>query len=163
MTHFKIIGIRPLSPSFANEHPLYAYKAQAIQKALWEKNEWHYFYHGYTIGENNEYIELTREALYDFSLYDTDSLKVSVCAIVGKNGSGKSTIVDLLIRMINNLSAVLLGEKFNFAAAEHLHFIDHVYAELAIRIKNSIYVLEERGRVIKLYKYLKTRTSGKRF
>ena len=163
MTHFKIIGIRPLSPSFANEHPLYAYKAQAIQKALWEKNEWHYFYHGYTFGENNEYIELTREALYDFSLYDTDSLKVSVCAIVGKNGSGKSTIVDLLIRMINNLSAVLLGEKFNFAAAEHLHFIDHVYAELAIRIKNSIYVLEERGRVIKLHKYLKTRTSGKRF
>ena len=56
-------------------------------------------------------------------------MKVSVCAIVGKNGSGKSSTVDLLIRMINNLSAVLLGEKFNFAAAEHLHFIDYVYAD----------------------------------
>lgn len=103
------------------------------------------------------------EALRDFSFYDTDGMKVSVCAIVGKNGSGKSSTVDLLIRTINNLSAVLLGEKFNFAAAEHLHFIDHVYAELASRIGNAIYVLEERGRRIALRKYMRSRASGYRF
>lgn len=90
------------------------------------------------------------EVLRDFSFYDTDGMKVSVCAIVCKNGSGKSSTVDLLIRMINNLSAVLLGEKFNFATAEHLHFIDNVYAELAFRIGNAIYVLEESGRRIVL-------------
>lgn len=162
MTHFKIIGIRPLMPEYAEASPELEY-VKAIQKGLWGKNQWHYFYQGYTIDEDNESIELTNEAYYDFSFYDTGNLKVSVSAIVGKNGSGKSSIVDLLIRMVNNLSATLLGERFNFAAAEHLHFIDYVYAELAIRIRNSIYVLEERGREIKLHKYLRKRVSGKRF
>lgn len=65
--------------------------------------------------------------------------------------------------MINNLSAALLGEKFNFSAAEHLHFIDHVYAEMAFRIDNAIYILEERGRKIVLKKFMRKRVTGLRF
>lgn len=163
MTHFNIIGIRPLMPKLSEESPVRADKAQAIQKALWDKNVWHYFYHGYTIADDHSFVDTTQEASKDYSLYDTESLKVSICAIVGKNGSGKSSIVDLLIRLINNLSAVLLGEEFNFATAEHLHFIDHVYAELAFRIGNSIYVLEERGRYITLHKFNRKQNSGNRF
>ena len=163
MNHFSIIGIRPLMPSIRDCNPVYADKAEAIQKALWGKNEWLYFYKGYSVADDGSFVEVSMEALRDFSFYDTDGMKVSVCAIVGKNGSGKSSTVDLLIRMINNLSAVLLGEKFNFAAAEHLHFIDHVYAELAFRIGNAIYVLEERGRRIVLHKYMRNRASGYRF
>lgn len=163
MNHFCIIGIQPLIPSFSEEFPVYCNKAQAIQKALWEKNTWHMFYQGYSIQEDLSFIEVTKESLRDFSLYDTENLKVSVCAIVGKNGSGKSSIVDLLIRMINNLSAALLGESFNFAAAEHLHFIDHVYARLAFRINNTIYILEESGRVIKLHKFRRNINSGKKY
>lgn len=163
MTHFNIIGIRPLTPNLSEEMPVRADKAQAIQKALWNKNGWHYFYHGYTIADDHSFVDITQNASKDYSLYDTGNLKVSICAIVGKNGSGKSSIVDLLIRLINNLSAVLLGEEFNFAAAEHLHFIDHVYAELAFRIGNSIYVLEERGRYITLYKFNRKKGSGNRF
>ena len=49
--------------------------------------------------------------------------------------------------MINNLSAALLGESFNFAAAEHLHFIDHVYARLATNKRIS-------EQLIKLYDLL---------
>lgn len=163
MNHFSIIGIRPLMPSIRDGNPVYADKAEAIQKALWGKNEWLYFYKGYSVADDGSFVEVSMEALRDFSFYDTDGMKVSVCAIVGKNGSGKSSTVDLLIRLINNLSAVLLGEKFNFAAAEHLHFIDHVYAELAFRIGNAIYVLEERGRRIALRKYMRSRASGYRF
>lgn len=163
MNHFNIIGIRPLMPSVGDGNPIYADKAEAIQKALWGKNEWLYFYKGYSVADDGSYIEVSLEALRDFSFYDIDGMKVSVCAIVGKNGSGKSSTVDLLIRMINNLSAVLLGEKFNFAAAEHLHFIDYVYAELVFRIGNAIYVLEERGRRIVLHKYMRNRASGYRF
>ena len=116
MTHFKIIGIRPLTPEYTEACPELEYHVRAIQKALWGKNQWYYFYQGYSIDENNEYIELTNEAYNDFSFYDAENLKVSVSAIVGKNGSGKSSIVDLLIRMINNLSATLLGERFNFSS-----------------------------------------------
>lgn len=161
--HFCIIGIKPLMPTFQDEQPVYANKAQAIQKALWNHNVWHMLYHGYSIAEDNSFIEVTNEALKDYSLYDTNDLKISISAIVGKNGSGKSSLVDLFIRMINNLSAVLLGEKFNFSAAEHLHFIDHVYAEMAFRIDNAIYILEERGRKVILKKFMRKRVTGLRF
>jgi energy-coupling factor transporter ATP-binding protein EcfA2 len=161
--HFCIIGIKPLIPTFQDEQPVYANKAQAIQKALWNHNVWHMLYHGYSIAEDNSFIEVTNEALKDYSLYATNDLKISISAIVGKNGSGKSSLVDLFIRMINNLSAVLLGEKFNFSAAEHLHFIDHVYAEMAFRIDNAIYILEERGRKVILKKFMRKRVTGLRF
>lgn len=39
MNHFSIIGICPLMPSIRDGNPVYADKAEAIQKALWGKNE----------------------------------------------------------------------------------------------------------------------------
>lgn len=46
----------------------------------------------------------------------------------------KSSMVELLVRAINNLAAALLGEGYNFSAAEHLHFIDNVFADLCFQI-----------------------------
>lgn len=157
---FKIIGIKAVHPrwdEFPDNNPKHYERVEAIQKVLYNTDKWFYFYKGITISENNFQVKMTSEAKKDFSLYDTDKLKISLCAIVGRNGSGKSSIVELLVRTINNLAAVMLGEKYNFSAAEHLHFIDYVFVDLCFQIGNIIYILETHGRHITLKYYKASR------
>ena len=156
---FRIIAIKAVRPQF-DEFPVDAPKrydkVESIQKVLYEADKWFYFYKGITIAENNANILMSSEAKKDYSLYDTDELKISLCAVVGRNGSGKSSIVELLVRTINNLAAALLGEGYNFSAAEHLHFIDNVFADLCFQIGNVVYILESHGRHITLKYYRAT-------
>ena len=133
--------------------PRYFDKVEAIQKALFDTDKWFYFYKGIDIADGNVSVTMTSIAKKDYSLYDTDQLKISLCAVVGKNGAGKSSMVELLVRTINNLAAALLGEGYNFSAAEHLHFIDHVFADLCFQIGNVVYILESHGRHVKLTLY----------
>lgn len=160
---FRIIGIKAVLPDkdeLPENSPMHYEKVEAIQKVLYNTNKWYYFYKGVSISENNSQVEMTSEAKKDFSLYDTEGLKISLCAVVGRNGAGKSTIVELLVRTINNLAASLLGEGYNFSAAEHLHFIDYVFADLCFQIGNVVYILEAHGRHITLTLY---RASAKHY
>lgn len=153
---FKIIALKAVRPrldEFPENNARHYEKVEAIQKVLYDTDKWFYFYKGITISEDNSQVEMTSEAKKDFSLYDTDELKISLCAVVGRNGAGKSSIVELLVRTINNLAAVMLGEGYNFSAAEHLHFIDYVFADLCFQIGNVVYILEAHGRHVTLKYY----------
>lgn len=153
---FRIIGIKAVWPQ-PEEFPVadarYYDKVESIQKALYGTGRWYYFYKGITIGDDYQTITMTPQAKQDFSLFDTGEMKISLCAVVGKNGSGKSSIVELLVRTINNLAAALLGEGYNFSAAEHLHFIDYVFADLCFQIGNTVYILKSHGRHVELRYY----------
>ena len=153
---FRIIGIKAVLPQwneFPENAPRRSDKVETIQKALYDTDKWFYFYKGINITDGNESVVMTSEAKKDFSLYDTDELKISLCAVVGRNGAGKSSMVELLVRTINNLAAALLGEGYNFSAAEHLHFIDYVFADLCFQIGNVVYILTSHGRHVKLNLY----------
>lgn len=151
-THFKIIGLRSLIPT-SDDYDL-SIKVQSMQKALFLYQDWLYIYKGYDVDEDLMSIRLKGfKQKVDFSIYDTSDLKISVGAVVGKNGSGKSSFVELLIRVINNLTAALLGERFNFAKAEHLHYIDDVYADLLVQIENKFIIISVRGRNLNILWY----------
>lgn len=154
---FRIIGIKAVLPK-PEEFPVdaapYYDKVEAVQKALYHTNRWFYFIKGIKVNENHTEIVMTPQAKRDYSLFDTGDLKINLCAVVGRNGAGKSSMVELLVRTINNLAASLLGEGYNFSAAEHLHFIDYVFADLCFQIGNTLYILESHGRhvTLKFYK-----------
>lgn len=150
-SHFRIMGLRPKRPGLDVECDFE--KVQSIHKALSDNDRWYMLVEGVVISEDETEIRLTSKAKADYSYYDSDQLKISISAIVGRNGSGKSSFIELFVRAINNLSAALLGEGFNFAAAEHLHFIDNVFVEVLFQIENKIYLLKEDGRNIILQEF----------
>ena len=100
---FKLLAIRPLSG--CNEKFL---------KNL-EENRIYKFYSDYEFLDNqdekiekfNTTIEVAKIRYTETvpeNFYDSDNLKINISAIVGKNGSGKSSLVELLYALNYNLS-----------------------------------------------------------
>ena len=146
---FQVIAVK------VDEHTIYG------RRGL--KENLYYFYSGYQIIDNGNVIKYER-GLSDMGQVFNDylveqSLKasktktvphISISAIVGKNGSGKSTIVEFVLRLINNFSAMMFGEQLVGEGLEHLHYIDGVGGELYWSMDERIYRLTVIGRQIEL-------------
>lgn len=88
-TDFKIIAIKPLLGCKPD-----------LLKVL-KENQAYYFFNDYCLDEDDK---ITYECSYPTCLYDYRKTMINISAIAGKNGSGKSTISDLLFMAINNIA-----------------------------------------------------------
>lgn len=117
-------------------------------------------YDGYTITDGEIVYKKTPvpENLYRPNRYarleTANAVAIDICAIVGENGAGKSSLVDIFIRIVNNLAAYVIGEKFAFPKAEHLHFIEDVFAEVYIEINQSIFCIQSYKDAISVKEYV---------
>lgn len=147
--NFRVIGIR-MEPCGQNTE--LQTRVKAMQKALYGNGKWFYFYQGFEIADDLHECAISENAFADSQLYNLGDITVSICALVGKNGTGKSTIIDMMIRVLNNLSATILGEDELFPAASHLHFIEDVYASLAVYVDGKIVIITCKGRTVTITK-----------
>ena len=154
---FRIIAIRTpkLPDSLIKEEKDIALR---MMKKIGEDSRWLYFYDNYVdIDIDNDFaekrIKLEHRYTQKSRIFDLDNIHIDVCAIVGPNGTGKSSIVDLLIRTINNIAAALVGELYVHDAAEHLHYIENVYSDLCFELDNKFYIIEMRGRNVIMHTY----------
>lgn len=79
-------------------------------------------------------------------------LQMNVCAIVGKNGSGKSSVIEFIIRLINNLASSVIGDTRVYNSAHPLHFIPDIFAELYYEIDGIFYKISQQGNLFRIYK-----------
>ncbi len=100
---------------------------------------------------DKRFLKILKPGEYVFtnSRFDAFFLEgVSVCSVVGKNGCGKSSLIELIFRMVNNLGAMFL-RNFDRPAAEILYFIDGVVADLYYSIDGKEGILScSRKRII---------------
>lgn len=125
MNNFKIIGVRPLRG--CNKHVLKNLK----------EDEFYSFYQNYSF--LNGKVLTSNKSSVPYGFYGSN---ISVHAIVGMNGSGKSTVIELMIRIINNLSFLIIGNSTNTIASAKLYQVKRLNAELYYEINDSIYSIK---------------------
>lgn len=116
----------------------------------------YYLLDGFEIYEDRILVSKDRyiKTVYDYYMDGgISSPHITVSAIVGENGAGKSSIIEFEMRLINNFSAIVFGEFAKVDGWPHLHFIDGVEGELYYLLGHNVYRLCVTGRDVKLYCY----------
>jgi len=131
-----------------------------IKKNL-QTNSPYFFYNGYQLIEPNKKgqfsIKETKsknvsEGFFSYNL--TQKPNISISAIVGKNGSGKSALIDIVLRLINNLAYKHIPYSKTYSTAA-VKWVKGIRAQLYFSIGNDFYLVQQDGddqKDIALYK-----------
>jgi len=146
----KIIAIKPLDD--CNEKFLKGLK----------KNEVYLFDKAYNIDKDGS-IEYHKEK--DIQLFNQKNLDININAIVGKNGTGKSTLIELLLAVINNVNCINnqseIDSEYNnkikknkeFKKKENgISFIDNLQVEFIFEDLH-IYKIQINNENVQLFEY----------
>lgn len=130
MSNFKIIALRVLKGC-----------PKHLCKAL-DPNKTYFFFEGYTNTRGGEFIKKNEKREETLRIYDVKGegkrvIPVEVSAIVGKNGEGKSSMIELMIRVINNF-AYSNGYRNN---QNSLSYVNDLKAALFYEMDNRIYCI----------------------
>lgn len=132
--------------------------ADSVGKRKLQVGKFYYFLSGFAIQENGyihiEEMRLHEDRLYnDYFVGNKSNPTISVFAIVGENGSGKSSVIEFCIRLINNFAATTIGEYEVNVGDNHLHYIDGIKGELYYMIDSTPYKLKIENRNVALSSY----------
>lgn len=129
-------------------------------------NKSYYFLEGYDIVDD-KHLKVRKDRFQEVNIYNDYFLgadnhpSVHISAIVGENGSGKSTVVEYMMRIINNFAATTLGEySQNQRTDEHLHYIDGMDGSLYYRRDDTIWEIRVKNRNVNLIEYFSEKEDG---
>lgn len=137
MSGFKLIAIRPLKD------------CDSRFLRILEEDKLYPFYSGYDFKfEKNEIVSITETTdvspsnLYNVEIASGKSLEVNISAVVGKNGSGKSSIIELLYAALFNISVKAELLPIENEDGEPILFEENLRVELYYLISGKYYLLK---------------------
>ncbi|MFD2921213.1 AAA family ATPase [Terrimonas rubra] len=136
---FQIVALRPGKPSKKAD----SQKEQQHLKNL-TQGQLYQFYQAYQFDPQSDDI-IIYNSDKEVDLYSQKDLKISISSIVGKNGSGKSTIAELLYLVINKIAFVKKIKSTEKLADED------VYADLFIKL-DKLYKISV-GNLVEIFEY----------
>lgn len=130
MNDFKLLAVRPRKGC-----------SKDILKNL-KEDQYYFFDNDYEASEDDfirkkdiSYGHAHQNFFYKRKKGNSTSLNhVNIQAVVGKNGEGKSSLLDFLIRILNNFHYLIIPGSFN-----QLLFIEGLYGEIYFSLDENIY------------------------
>ena len=115
--------------------------ASHIRKKL-EADVFYYLYNEYEYVDKFPYVYRKRSVIADdfFTRSLNTDIQISVSAIVGKNGDGKSAIADIVMRLINNFSCKCVANGIYYSWPR---WIPGLRAFMIYMIGSEFYKLEQ--------------------
>ena len=129
----RILAIRPLYG--CNEQYLKSLKPGTLYT----------FYRNFK--ENDKTIDFNSNC--DLGLYNLDGVNMNLSAIVGKNGTGKSTLLELLVIAFNNLSAAKFDKQPN---QKNIESVKDIHLEFYFET-DTIYKVMINRKITRIVKY----------
>ena len=133
---------------------------KSVGKRKLEANKIYYLLDGFEItNEGHLYVSsyrLEKDIIFQNSFTDVNSPDICISAIVGENGSGKSSLIDFYMRLVNNFAAATLGEYQTNPGSQHLHYINNIVGEYYYMIDDIPYRLKVESRNVILESYSAT-------
>lgn len=136
---FRLVAIRPYSESSKDAlkalHPDTTYFLVGDYKDKYENGKW--------VGiEKSSEVESLPHDFFSVNVLDEnmDPLKmpfVNISAIVGKNGCGKSSLIEFLIRLINNFAI-----KKEFSSFQYYKYAEETYGRIYYETNNHPYYID---------------------
>lgn len=130
MADFKILAVKILPGCVSH-----------IRKVLYE-DRWYLFYKDYEVTQDGKWLKPkdVKSVPTDFYQVSGTSLSISISAIVGKNGDGKSSLVELIVRILNNVAYAAYRDVNNTV----MH-VEGLRAELFFSIDDDVYCFRCEG------------------
>ena len=119
---------------------------RSIMKVLKEEKRYK-FYSDYDIEDGN-IVERNVVNRVSDDFYSGDSTpSISVCSIVGENGSGKSSLIELYLRMINNVIYACRSYLEDLTNTKY-HFVRSIFARLyMLADEQSLGIKDGKGKI----------------